>query len=511
MSTTAAAARPFGGSIVLPGLLAGGAIIAGAVAGYVVAQQPADLQVQVDFSWPGLALLAAAAVTVFVIIRHPTIGLAILAALIYLNASEVLVREHGWPSFLQLLAIPLLLAAWADRQTPPLRDVLGLPLTRLLGLYVVVLLASSVLARDQALADDRFIEHLKMLVMFVTIVALASARRRLPVLAWTMVAAGALLAAIGVFQALTGGFANEFGGFGRIKYAQIYGTVFEPRIAGPLGDPNFFAQILLVLVPVALALATWERTAWRRVLGYAAAAILVGGTALTYSRGGALALALVAGLSLVDRKHGWRDLGAGVLLLAMLALLLPDNFMRRVTTLDQLISRPEQTLRPDSSFEKRKLLVSTAWRMFLDHPVAGVGAGNYTTRFEDYADEVGFAARDYDDPAERHYPHNLYLEVGAETGVIGLIVFGAVCALALGRLVRARESFHRQGEELSAGIVRGFAIALLGYLVSSIFLHGHFLRYLWLLFAAAAAAHLAAREREPADAPRGRTGSGARA
>lgn len=490
MFTTSAGARP----------LVAAAALAGAIAGYIVARQPADLQMQVDLSWQGLAVIGAAALAVVIVIRYPAVGLAVLSALVYLNGSEVLVREYGFPSFLQLLTIPLLLAAWADRRTPPLSEVFRLPLTRLLGLYVLILLASSTLARDPGLSDDRFLEHVKMLVMFVTIVALAGTRARLAVLAWVAVGAGTVLSAIGVFQALTSGFSNEFGGLGRIKYAQIYGTVFEPRIAGPLGDPNFFAQILLVMVPVALALATWERTMWRRVAGYAAAGILVAGTVLTYSRGGALALAFVMGLSLVDRKHRWRDLGASVLLLALVVVLLPDSFMRRVTTLEQLITRPDQTMRPDSSFEKRKLLVSTAWRMFLDHPVAGVGAGNYTTRFDEYADDVGSAAREYDDPAERHFPHNLYLEIGAETGLIGLVLFGTICALALGRLVSARESFHRIGEDLPAGLARGFAIAILGYLVSSIFLHGHFLRYLWLLFAVAAAAHVAARPLQPGTA-----------
>lgn len=483
--------------------LAAGAVLAGALAGYIVAQQPPGLQVQVDLSWAGVALLGAAAAATIIIIRQPAAGLCLIAALLYLNVSEVLVREHGWPSFLQLLSVPLLLAAWADRTTPSLGEVLRLPLTRLLALYVVLLLASTVLARDPHLADERFVEHAKMFVLYVTIVALASARSRIPVLAWTLVGAGAVLSAIGVIQALSGGFSNEYGGLGRIKYAHLYGTVFEPRIAGPLGDPNFFAQVLLVLVPVALALARWELTAWRRLLGYGAAGVIVAATVLTYSRGGALALACVLGLSLIDRKRRWRDLGAGLAALLVVGLLLPDNFMRRVTTLEQLIARPDQTLRPDSSFEKRKLLVSTAWLMFLDHPLTGVGGGNYTTRFEEYADEVGSAARDYDDPAERHYPHSLYLEIGAETGVLGLLLFGAIGVLSLAYVVRAREAFHADREDRAAGIARGMSIAIVGYLVSSIFLHGHFLRYLWLLFAAAAALHLAAREPQRAWADRG--------
>jgi O-antigen ligase len=482
--------------------VAAGAVLAGVLAAYLVTVQPAGLQIDVDLSWIGVAVLAVAAGATLLIIREPAAGLALIAALVYLNLSEVLVREYGWPSFLQLLTIPLLLAAWADRRTPPLAEILQLPLTRLLAVYVVLLLAGTILARDASLADDRVMEHAKMFVLFVTVAALASARGRIAVLAWAMVGAGTLLSAIGVVQAVTGNFANEYWGLGRIKYAQIYGDVFEPRIAGPLGDPNFFAQILLVLVPVALALARWEAQAWRRLVAYAAAAVIGGATVLTYSRGGALALACVLALSLVDRKHRWRDLATGGALVVAAILLLPDNFTRRVTTLEQLFPGPDQSVRPDSSFEKRKLLVSTAWLMFLDHPLRGVGAANYTTRFDEYADEVGLAARDYDDPAERHYPHSLYLEIAAESGVPGVLLFGAIALLSLRYVVRARDVLHAAGDDRIAGIARGLGIAIVGYLISSIFLHGHFLRYLWLLFAAAAALHLASRGPRHREAPR---------
>ena len=37
-----------------------------------------------------------------------------------------------------------------------------------------------------------------------------------------------------------------------------------------------------------------------------------------------------------------------------------------------------------------------------------------------------------------------------------------------------------------AGLARGLQLALLGYLLSSVLLHGHFQRYLWLLLAFAA-------------------------
>ena len=336
---------------------------------------------------------------------------------------------------------------------------------------------------------------MKGLVLFLLFVVLATTLTRVRAAVAAMVAAGSVLATLGIYQAVTGSFGSELGGLARIKQAQIYGDVFEPRIAGPLGDPNFFAQILLILVPLALALAWISRTRLGRTAGYGAAALLVAGTVLTYSRGAALALALVLALSLAAHGVRRRDVVAAGLLGALALPFLPADFTRRLGTLEEVLPWAEgEALRPDSSFEERRLVTAAAWAMFLDHPVRGVGPGNYTVRYQPYGDRVGSTARLYADPSEDHYPHNLYLEIGAETGVIGLLAFGVLLVVAVGSLESARERLRAVGERGAAVLARGTVIAIVGYLVSSLFLHGHFLRYLWLLLAVAAALHLRAGE-----------------
>jgi O-antigen ligase len=132
--------------------------------------------------------------------------------------------------------------------------------------------------------------------------------------------------------------------------------------------------------------------------------------------------------------------------------------------------------------------------MFASRPLRGVGAGNYTVRFDEYADRVPSAARDYAmDDAER-YPHNLFLELGAEGGVVLLGVFVALAAYVLNLLVRARRRFREAGDEPLAALAAAVALGVTGYLASSLFLHGAFQRYLWLLVGLAAALHVLARD-----------------
>ncbi|HET8647599.1 MAG TPA: O-antigen ligase family protein, partial [Vicinamibacteria bacterium] len=210
-----------------------------------------------------------------------------------------------------------------------------------------------------------------------------------------------------------------------------------------------------------------------------------------------LALFCVAVLAVLARREHLRQAAAGVAVAAVLWAVLPRDFTRRLATIEQIVGE-QHALRPDSSFEKRRLLTQVAWRMFLEHPLTGVGAGNYTRRFDEVAERVSFASRDYEEPGDAHYPHNLYLEVAAETGVLGLLLFGGAIVLAFVALRRAEAVFREAGDRPAAGLAVAFQIALAGYLVSSLFLHGHFPRYLWMLLGFAAGLDVLALRRAPA-------------
>ena len=64
-----------------------------------------------------------------------------------------------------------------------------------------------------------------------------------------------------------------------------------------------------------------------------------------------------------------------------------------------------------SAMGTRTGLMGLAWRLFREHPLLGVGIGGF-----------GFYTRD----AENTFPHNLFLEIGAELGFFALIAFTAL-------------------------------------------------------------------------------------
>jgi len=418
--------------------------------------------------------------------RLLAIGVPLLVVFLYLNLSEALVRYHNFPSLLKLVVVGLAFAAWLERERI---DVPRQPLTLFVFAFVFVAFVSTAWARDLEIADVRLLALAKAAALFALATLLMRDRTRVMQGIVALVASSFFLGVLVIVQHLTGDFDNEMGGLARTKDAHIYGELFRPRAAGPVGDPNFFALVLLIPLPIAILLALQSKNMRKRVLWLSAASMNLVALLFTYSRGALVALA-VMGVAILQTLHvRWtRTLGvvaiAGIVLLGTL-MLFPSTLAKRFVTIEQVLPSADAPLRPDSSFQERRLLMNVAWVMFAANPIAGVGIGNYTARFDEYVGATSSAARQYEDPSDLHYPHNLYLEIAAETGLIGLVVFAGMLIACWRALSDARRRF-RDCDRTLAVIAVGLQIALTGFLVGSIFLHLATPRYLFLLFAFAA-------------------------
>ena len=464
------------------------AVLTALAIGVIVARAPGMLAFAALLSPRGMAMAVAAVAAFAMVVRWPTAAAVVIAAEVYLSLSEVLVRFHGLPSLMQLLAIPLVLAAGLRLGSPARRRALTQPHFVLLLTYALMLLASSIWASDPSLADRGVMEGAKALLIAGLVATLCASPRQFRAVVWTILLTGAVLSTLGIMQVVTGDFSSHVGGFARSKLAQVYGDVFEPRIAGPVGDPNFFAQLLLPLVPLGLFLGWEEHRRRLRGIAFALAGLTVGGIVLTYSLGAALALLLMIGLTFASHRTRMRQAALVALVVAVpTTMLMPTDFVTRIATITQILPGEERSLHLDSSFEERRLLVRTAWDMFSERPLLGVGARNYAVHFDRHAAEVGSEARIYRDPGDPRYPHSLYLEIAAETGVVGLTLFLAIVTFCLVSLEHARRTAGAVSDHYLAGIARALQIGIAGHLVSALFLHGEFQRPLWLLFGLAAA------------------------
>jgi O-antigen ligase len=119
-----------------------------------------------------------------------------------------------------------------------------------------------------------------------------------------------------------------------------------------------------------------------------------------------------------------------------------------------------------------------AAQIFADHPFIGVGYDNFDVYYLDYSQYVGLDTR-----REERQAHNLFMEVAAETGLLGLLTFLLLLTGLVYSVRRARQLFNQMGARRAIYLVDALAISMMGYLAGSLFLHAAFPRYFWLLAA----------------------------
>jgi O-antigen ligase len=280
---------------------------------------------------------------------------------------------------------------------------------------------------------------------------------------------------------MTGDYNQTFWGLATVKRDQVLTNVWQSRLNGPVYDPNFFGQLLVAVVPLAIYRVIAERHWGLKLAGLAAALLITFVNFNTYSRGSFVALVLILLFIALERRVNliWISL---VLLISFAAMpFLPEGYTERLETLSMFGSEGSASVYKESSFRGRSSEILSGWHMFLDHPLLGVGAGNYEDHYQEYARGLGLETRTTDRQA-----HSLYVEIAAETGTIGLMAFSSIFLALFVGMARARRLARKwllhdyPGWPLWMMAVQ---MSIIAYLLAGIFLHGDFLRTLWFLVA----------------------------
>lgn len=425
-----------------------------------------------DISLTILLALAVFGLFVFAIsVSRPEFGLAALVFVVYTNLSEVLITQFGLPSVTQPL-VALLAGIIVARRVLFQDNIDGWQyLTALLVLYSFLGYLSVFYALDRDLATETLLYYLKNAVIGLVVIFLFQKKAHVSWVIWTIIAAGAIMGSISTYQALTDTYTNIYWGFGNVLYDG--GGAY--RIEGPIGDPNYYAQIMVTIVPLAIERLLHEKRVFLRFFSGYAVFVVIAAIFYTNSRGGFLALVLV-GFLIFIRLPTQRFSGF-ILLSAVLVIsykYIPQAYLQRVSTLVQVTSNTNSSVRLDDSIMERRNANIIGWTMFMEHPVFGVGAGNFNSNLEAYSRKLGL--RNNVTSA-----HNLYLEVAAERGVVGFFCFMLIIYSTFKALINSRRAFLKKGMSDMVSLCDALTISLISYLVTSVFLHDAQIRYFWLL------------------------------
>lgn len=428
----------------------------------------------------------------------PAMALALF--LLYTNWPVVAAQRGIIPAATMVL-VPVLLGLAAVHQLVIRRRPIVIDRTLLLMMgFLGVLLLSALPAQGYDVAFERILVFVSEGLLIVFLVR--QSVRGLPDLRTAIlatVAAAALLAGLTVFQAVTGNYGQEFMGLAPRSLEHLEGLGasasqvaageeigLEHRARGPVDEPNRFAQILLMAGALSVIIALNARRKVGTIVAWLCVALLLGGVLLTYSRGALVALFALLVIAVPLRLIRLRRLVGGLAVGVVVTLAAVPGMAERARSVAGVAGLfGSAQVEADGPTRGRTTAMLSALAAYTDHPVLGVGPGQYLAfHAVQYQELPELSFRQI---AEPRRAHNLYLEMAAETGTVGLLLFLSIPFLLLLDLRRLRLTLAPQRPDL-ARLATGFTLVIFAYLGTGVFLHLAYERYYWVMVALAAAA-----------------------
>lgn len=197
-------------------------------------------------------------------------------------------------------------------------------------------------------------------------------------------------------------------------------------LGGVFSNPNDFAINIAINFPLCLAFFFWSKGVLKKLLWAIALLFLMYGVIATYSRSGLIAMVICSMICVwefgIKGKRPQIIVAAILIVMAggVLAVTNP-KYVARVSTLFE--GGDVENSGDNGSLDARRELLMESIRVTLQHPIFGVGPGNFQAITQSW-----------------HVTHNTYTELSSETGLPGLGLFLAILFLTFRSLKGIRKS-----------------------------------------------------------------------
>jgi O-antigen ligase len=189
------------------------------------------------------------------------------------------------------------------------------------------------------------------------------------------------------------------------------------------------------------------------------------------SRGAQLALVVQAYFVFLHGKISFKSIVSIVVVLGVMYYALPEEQLQRFESAGE-----------DNTSKQRLLYWEHGWEMMVDHPFLGVGYYNFRSYYnKHYSDDL------YYESAE--LPHNIFVQVGADLGFVGLFVYLVLIWYGFRIPVRIRSRLIEKGkvDDWRIPISKGLAVGFLGFIIAGQFVSVVYYPYMWIHLAMCAA------------------------
>jgi len=256
---------------------------------------------------------------------------------------------------------------------------------------------------------------------------------------------------------------------------------------GPAGaaggqDENYVAMYMAMMLPFCFFLAVMEASAMKKALFVGAGLVAVGAAVVGLSRGGFLGMAGVMGYCIMKSPKKWMGIAvAGVVITGVLIFAGP-KYWEEVETIGDT---------SEGTADVRIEMWKTAYRMFLDYPLTGVGPMNFIWRVGEYMTDEQ-SKKFGRDLTGSIITHSFYFDILSEMGMAGAILvmivlyrtYKDLCAVEVeARTLLAKNdgSLNIVALQQAQTYARAISASLIGFLICSAFLSTLYMVHFWIL------------------------------
>jgi len=439
----------------------------------------------------------------YLLYRWPESAVSAVAFVLYSNAAVVAVRFHGAPFFVAAV-FPLLLGIPIARDVLLHRQRLLVPraFPYVFAFFVVQLVGALFSVRPEEAMTEFLMNASEGLILYLLMANAVRTPRVLQQVLATLLAAGTFMGAVVLTQQVTKSYDNIYGGFAQMNddtegfdtgKDDVQGDVRQPRLSGPVGEKNRFAQIMAMLIPIAMFQYLAARSMRGQIAAVGALILIAVGCALAFSRGAAVGIAMMFAVMIWMGHVRLRHLGLALLAVVAVAILVPQYAARLATlgSVASLATGGTMVENTDGATQGRITELVTAGIVFAEHPVIGVGPGMFGHHYLESSRIAGGRVR-----VATRQAHSLLPGIAAEHGILGLGAFLVVLFVSIRDLVVARRRWLGLRPDLGHACT-GLLLCIVVYLTTSVFLHAAYIRYFWFVLGlSAAASHLVAGEEQ---------------
>jgi O-antigen ligase len=431
-------------------------------------------------------IVLGGALALLAVLRWPELALyALIVAVPYGSWFPIPVSVGNLTAVDLLVAV--VLALWLVQMSVRTRaiSIRWPPLALPFALFLGAALVSTTVALSLQYAAKEWVKWIEMFAIYVYVANTLDPAKTWRALA-VLLLAGLSEAAIGIYQFLFRVGPEGFALFGR--FMRAYGTFEQPNpYAGYLGlvAPVALGIVLMVLSRGWLAgigahalrdaIRSVPRAAYAvAALAVVAFAALVAALLMSWSRGAWMGVgAALVVVVIVQSRRAFVVTVVAALVLTFIILLssinlipsaIADRFSGVADYFGVFDVRGVKVDDANFAIVERMAHWQAAAEMFVDHPVLGVGIGNYAAVY------AAYALPRWSDPLG--HAHNYYLNVAAETGLLGLAAYLVLWVAAFWQGWRAVRVSGPAWRSIAAGLL-GMLVALSVHnLFDNLFVHG---------------------------------------